>query len=71
MKYYHPMAKTDEEDTTLNTLFTYYPCDSLKGAEKTIFMWANNNKFHIVKAWIDVYEHGVKTRTIDYYSENS
>ena len=63
MKLYWPCAVYLKENR-LERAFTYDAMNSLAEARQQIETWKDWYKFDVRKAWVDVYDHGVKTETI-------
>ena len=64
MKLYWPGAVYLTKENRLDRAFTYDAVDTLAETRQAIETWKDWYKFDVRKAWVDVYDHGVKTETI-------
>lgn len=70
MKLYWACGRYIDSNGREDSLFTYNASMSEAEARGVIKFWAEECEFNIIRAWIDVYENGIKVDTINCSSED-
>ena len=75
MKLYWPVARIEprRNDPFGNKLHTYDSALTQRDAEQVIFRWANDCGYHIIEAWVDVYDseaEGAEPERIPFYKDH-